>query len=72
LLQLLKFESVSFCEEAAARLSVKSLSAAGWNEFPFFGLGFERISRFSEWQQRLEWCGFSAGEWETNPLLLLL
>jgi hypothetical protein len=26
-------------EEAAARLSVKSLSAAGWNEFPSVGLG---------------------------------
>jgi hypothetical protein len=38
----------------------------------WFRWRFERISRFSEWQQRLEWCGFSAGEWESNPPLLLL
>jgi len=28
-----------FWEEAAARISVRSLSAGGWNEFPSFGLG---------------------------------
>ncbi len=43
-----------------------------WVPVLWFRWRFERISRFSEWQQRLEWCGFSAGEWESNPLLLLL
>lgn len=28
-----------FWEEVASRISVKSLSAGGWNEFPSFGLG---------------------------------
>ncbi len=43
-----------------------------WVPVLWFRWRFERISRFSEWQQRLEWCGFSAGEWESNPPLLLL
>jgi hypothetical protein len=43
-----------------------------WIPVLWFRWRFERISRFWEWQQRLEWCGFSAGEWESNPLLLLL
>lgn len=30
-----------FWEEAASRISVKSLSAGGWNEFPSFGLGWD-------------------------------